>query len=665
MAEQFEHLFTPLKIGPVTVSSRIFMSGAATRYYQGWTVPDDRSIAFWEARAAGGAGLLTIPCYPIPMTTLAAPTALGAEDDKAIPALEKTVETIHKHGAKCFGQLNHPGNYYPARAFGGGATWAPSPVYRVNTFVPGLQEMGHEMEVDEIKRAVKSYAIAAEKYKKAGFDGVDIPAITGLLLGQFISPAMNIRTDEYGGSMDNRLRFLIEIIDAVRDTIGPDLALGVRFTAEEFVDWTWWSKEKGNTLEEGKQIAKKLEATGKLDYIFPCAGTGSAAHMPSMYFPIGSFTYIGGEIKREVDIPVFTIGRINDPVQAEQILAEHQADMIGMYRGLVADPELPKKAREGRLEEIRHCVGCNHGCVGTFTPRLPLACAMNVQAGREKTFVISPAEEKKKVLVIGGGAAGLEAARVAALRGHEVSLYEKENKAGMDLLLAAKAPGRGGWEDAVRYFSHQMKLLHVNVQLDQFVSSEMVEELIEKEGYNAVIVATGAAPFIPEVPGSESAGIPIVNALEVLDGKAEAGENVLVVAYESYSIGLTVAEFLAEKGKKVEVLSDSVYAGSRFDYGTLPSIYTRLLTHGVTITPLSGLREIHGKSLVVHNVLTGAERTIDTVDTVVFATDGRPNDELYHSLKGKVKELYRVGQCLAPRSLLDSVLDGAMAANKL
>jgi 2,4-dienoyl-CoA reductase-like NADH-dependent reductase (Old Yellow Enzyme family)/thioredoxin reductase len=665
VSEQFEYLFKPLKIGPMTVRNRIFMSGAATRFYPGDGVPDDRSLAFWEARAAGGAGLLTIPCYPFPLTTFAPPTALGGDDDKAIPVLEKVAQMIHKYGTRCFGQLNHPGNYYPGRSFGGGATWSPSPVYRVNRFVPGLQENGHEMEVEDIKRAVGAYSVAAAKFKKAGFDGIEIAAISGCLLGQFISPAMNIRTDEYGGNLENRIRILLEIIDAVRESVGGNLAVGVRFTADEFLDWTWWSKESGNTLESAKEIAKKLEATGKLDYLFPCVGTEDTVHMPSMYFPIGSFVHMSAEIKREINLPVFTIGRINDPVQAEQILSSHQADMIGMFRGLVADPELPKKAQEGRLEEIRHCIGCNHGCVGTFTPRLPLSCTVNVQAGREKTFVISPAESKRKVLIVGGGAAGLEAARVAALRGHNVSLYEKEDILAKNLILAAQAPGRGGWEDAARYYTYQMKILKVNVQLGMFVSPGKVEEMVKREGYEAVVIATGATPFIPEVRGIDTAEVKILEAHEVLEKSVEVGGEVLVVAYENHSIGLTTADYLVEKGKRVEVIIDSVYAGSRFDWSTLSSIYTRLLANKVIITPLSGLTEVRGKNLIVCNVQTGEKRIIDKMDTVIFATDGRPNDALYRSLKGKVSMLYQIGQCLAPRSMLDSVLDGAMTASEL
>jgi len=661
----FKNLFTPLQIGNTTIPNRIFMSAGQTNFFIGIDAPNERALSFWEERAAGGVGLIiTGQHHPFPLTTSAPPTAY--ESDDIIPSLRLVADTIHRHGTKCFGQLNHPGTILPGRFFGGGSTWSVFPsVFRKAHLNPAFQEPGHGMCVDDIKRAVKGYAEAALRFKKAGYDGVEIRSVVGLFLAQFLSGAMNIRTDDYGGILENRMRFLLETVDAVRKSVGQDFVVGVRFTGDEFLEWSGWSKEVGNTLEQGKEIAKRLEATGELDYLFPCGGTIYPPHVPSMYFPLGAFAYLPAEIKKVVSLPVFSTGRINDPALAEEIIAGNQADMVGMFRGLVADPEFPKKAREGKEEEIRRCIGCCEGCAPHIGMNLPLSCTVNVRAGREKEFVIKSAENKKRVLVVGGGGAGLEAARIAALRGHHVSLYEKEDTICKDLTIAVKAPGRDGWEDVLRYYSQQIKSLKVDLHLNTDVTPEMAEELIHSEGYDALVVATGATPFIPEVPGMESSELIIAEARDVLEGKTEVGEDVLIVAYENHSVALTTADFLVNKDKKVEVITESLFAGASLDISSAETIYTRLLASGVAITTLTGLKEIQGATLILINVLTGAERRIEKADTVIIAADGRPNDAFYYSLQGKVKEIYMAGQCVSPRRLLDSIFDGARVGQSL
>jgi thioredoxin reductase len=382
-------------------------------------------------------------------------------------------------------------------------------------------------------------------------------------------------------------------------------------------------------------------------------------HVPPMYFPLGSFVYISAAIKEIVNLPIFTIGRINDPIQAEKILTDGQADMIGVLRGLIADAEFSNKAQEGRLDEILRCIGCNEGCTGNYYPRLPLLCTVNPEAGREKEYAITHAGTKKTVMVIGGGAAGLETARVAALRGHKVSLYERENVLAKELSIAAKAPRRGDFEEVRRYYTYQMELLGVDVHLGVPVNPEMVIQ----QNPDVVVVATGAKPFIPKVDGAESGHV--VEMRQVLQEEVEVGQNVVIVDYQNHIYGLDTADFLADRNKKVELLTESVYAGGMVDYHTIWSAYTNVLSKGVVITPLTGVKEIRGKTVVAYNVLTNAERLIEEVDSIVFCTDGRADDALYRSLKGKVKELYEVGQCVSPRRLLDSIHDGARIGRKL
>lgn len=649
MVEQFRHLFSPLKIGPMTVANRIFIPGHYPRFIPLNGVPTERAINYYSARAEGGVGLIISSVHHVlRMSSAGGPCAI--QYDWAIPHFAKMADAIHRYGTKLIAQLGHAGRRANVRAYGG-AAWAPSPVAR-RSIVPPASGIPHEMDIDEIEEVVVAFGSAARRMQQAGLDGVEIQAIYGFLISQFNSPISNQRTDEYGGNLDNRLRFVLEVIDSVRGTVGPDFVVGIRISGDEFLDG-------GLTFDDIKAIAPKLEATGKLDYLSICTGVPEVVHYPSMYFPLASFVYLAAGVKEVVDLPVFTAGRINDPVLAESILAQGQADMIGMARALIADPELPKKAREGRLDEIRHCIGCNEGCVGIPFLTAPLTCAINPEAGKEKELAIEPATTRKKVMVIGGGAAGLEIARVAALRGHHVSLYEKENELGGQLNIAARAPGRVEFAEVPRYYTYQMKLLKVDVHLGTLVTAEM----IGKENPDAVVVATGSQPLIPLLPGANGANV--VEVREVLEERVEIGQNVVLIADEHHSKGLSTAEFLADRGKKVEVLTDALHAGAQLDRSTLEAIYPRLLNKGVIITPLTRVKEIQGSTLIVSNVLTNAERRIEGVDTIVISTDGKADNALYRSLKGKLKELYAVGQCLSPRRLLDSIYDGARVGRLL
>jgi len=652
MQQEFKYLFTPIDIGNVTIPNRIVMSAHTAFFYPGAAEPNEKAVNYFQARAKGGAGLIvTAPHYPFQLTTTTSPTAY--ESDNVIPALKKVADAIHEHGTKCFGQLRHPGNLVGSRAVGGGSTWGPSPIPRIAPFSPGWKEVPHEMDQDEIKRAVEAHGKAAGRFKKAGYDGVEIGAIFGMLQASFLSPVLNHRSDEYGGSLEKRMRFTLETIDAIRENVGSDFTVGVSFIADEFTDG-------GTTLDDAKEIAKNLEATGKVDYLFAYPTSFGPEHIPPMYFPLAPFVYLAAAIKEVVSLPVFCIGRINDPVLAERILADYQADMVGMCRALIADPELPNKARKGRLEEIRRCIGCNEGCGDKVCPG-QITCSYNPEVGREKEFAITPTDNKKRVMVIGGGAAGLETARVAALRGHEVSLYEKEDVLAKELVIAAKSPGREDFEEARRYYNYQMELLGVEVNLGITVTPEMVL----KGKWDAVVVATGATPYIPDIPGA--GGQNVVEMRQVLQDEVEVGQNVVVVDCQSHIYGLDTADFLADRGKKVELLTEDAYAGAdtKADVHTEWAIYARVLSKGVIITPLTRVKEIKDNTVVTSNVITGMERQIEGISTAVFVTDGRANDSLYRSLKGKVKELYQVGQCVSPRKMLDSVYDGAVVGRKL
>ena len=645
MSQEFKHLFSPIKIGPMTVRNRIVASSHATNFMMPIGPPTDRAIDYYVSKAKGGVGLIVTQFTSVlPLSTDAPPVIF--QSDAVIPGYKKLADAVRHEGAGIMVQLALPGKFMGTDMFGG-VVLSSSSLPSVSA-LRGVGETPREMTIEEIKEAVEAFANAARRAREADLDGVEINMAVGFLISQFMSPAFNQRTDEYGGSLENRLRFPIEVIDAVREAVGKDFVVGIRLTGDEFL-------EGGINLDLAKQNAEMLEATGKLDYINVCAGTffNPETHIPPMYFPLGCFTYLASAIKQVVDIPVVAVGRINDPVLADNILADGHADLVTMNRATICDPEMPKKAREGRLDEIRRCTGCNEGCLGRWVQGLPISCSYNPEVGREREFAISPANTRKKVMVIGSGPAGLEVARVAALRGHQVSIYEKENELGGQLNIAAKAPMREDFLEVPRFYKHQMRILSVEVNLE----TEVTPEMVEAKNPDAVVVATGSLPYLPPIPGVE--GTNVIEVRQVLKGEVEVQQNVVVIAGESHIQALSVADFLAERGKTVELLTEGLYPGALLDPATQMAVLFRLLTRGVKITSSTGVKEITENAVIVFNVFTREDRRIEGVDTVVIATEGKADDHLYRSLKGKVKELYAVGHCVAPRKMITSILDGA------
>jgi mycofactocin system FadH/OYE family oxidoreductase 2 len=645
-AQEFSHLFSPLKIGTMTVRNRIVLPAHWTCFFPQDQPPNERLMHYLAARAKGGAGLIITPQNTVwPSSTHHGYVA--SRDDNAMPAFKMISQAIHEHGAKVVAQLVHFG---PLSGFveTGGAGLAPSAMDSGTGLLPFVLSGGvsHEMDIDDIKQIVASYASTAYRMREAGYDGVEISSdvAAGHLLLSFLSPLTNRRVDEYGGSLENRFRLHTEIIDAVREAVGSDFVVGMRLPGDMLI-------EGGTNLDDTKVLAAKVEASGKIDYL--SISDGLAGHIPAMHFPLGCFVYLAAGVKEVVNLPVICHGRINDPVQAETILANNQADLVGMVRALICDPEWPSKAREGRTDEIRKCIACNQVCDGNFLKRKPIGCTLNPEAGREKELAtVTPATNRKRVMVIGGGAAGLETARVAALRGHQVTLYEKGKELGGQLNIAARIPKREDFAEVPRYYTYQMNHLGVEVVLETTVTAEIARE----KRPDAVVVAVGSVPSQPPVPGGDRDNVVWVR--DVLQGEADVGENVVVIAAEQHEQALGVAIFLADKGKKVELLTNCFYAGNELDSATMTFMYGQLLSRGGVITPLTQVKEIAERAVITFNVMTNVERRIEGVDTVVMAAIGRADDALYRVLKGEIKEIYAVGQCLAPRLLPDSIWDG-------
>ncbi len=642
---QFKHLFTPLRVGSFTVRNRIVSTAHGTGMADGG-LPSQRHLDYWASKAEGGIGLIITEGDPVHPSDAAWPGCIHLWKDEIIEPFRRIADAVHRHGGRIVGQMSHMGSY----GLVGGAeqpTWSASQVPNA-----AMMQTPREMTVAEIEEVVQAFASAAHRLREAGLDGVEIHAAHGYLIEQFMSPLFNRREDGYGGDEESRLRFAWDVIEAVRSAVGVDATVGIRVSGDEF-------EAGGLTLADMQRIVPKLTGSGQLDYVnVTFKGPGGAVIAP-MYVAPGQYVNLAAGIKQVTDLPIICIERITNPVLAEAILERHEADLVGMTRANICDPELPNKAREGRLDEIRYCVGLNEGCSGRLGAGLPISCSLNPSVGREETTQITMAPIKKRVMIIGGGIAGMEAARVAALRGHSVSLYEKEAQLGGQLQIAAKGPGRSDMTEPVRYYTRQFELLRVDVHLGMAVD----EELVRQEAPEVVIVATGALPATLAIEGAgeqdEAAGVAVALARDVLAGTFEvAGDKVVLFATDQGMEGLTTAELLAERGKDVEVLIPRPTIASKAEGMTGMMLLQRLVTKEVKLSTMAMVKAVRDGGVVVANPMSGREWIVDGVGTLVISVGSRTNDDLWKAIQGTVKEVYGVGDCVSPRRIQDATLDG-------
>jgi thioredoxin reductase len=414
------------------------------------------------------------------------------------------------------------------------------------------------------------------------------------------------------------------------------------------------------------EIARRLAASGLIDFLSIIGGGAhtyalQASAVPNMSYSAGVFVPLAAAIKQAAPgMPIFHASRIVDPLHADRTVAAGHVDVVGMTRALIADPDLPRKAREGRLDDIRTCVGANEGCIDRIYQGKPVTCVQNPATGREAELADVPAATKcKAVVVVGGGVAGLEAARMAATRGHRVVLFEKAAELGGQVLLAARAPARAEYAGIVRFLVTQVEKLSVKIRL----AVEATPPAVLAERPDVVIVATGSHPYVPPLPGCD--GKHVVTDRDVLSGEAKVGANVVVVDDVHTQQALSTAELLLEQGKRVEVISPLFYVGQDIGVTSIAPLYTRLYTRGAILTPGTELRAIEGSTVIVSNVYSGIERRIEPVDTVVLAAGSRSTDSLYRALKGQVYEIYAVGDCVAPRGVHQAILDATRVARSI
>ena len=637
----FQNLFAPYRIGKITLRNRIVMPPMATNFADPEGTVNERHIVYYRRRARGGAGLIIFEHTGIAKQGKAFPNMALIDSDARIPPFKKLVQAVHEEGGKFFIQINHAGRQ-TLSAYTGCPTVAPSPIP-----CPVRQEMPKALSQQEICELIQAYAEAAGRAKEAGANGVEIHMAHGYLLNQFLSPFSNRREDEYGGSLERRLRMPLEVLQAVRNKVGSDFPVTCRFSADEYV-------EGGLRIEDSKRIARKLEEHGAdALHVSACIGASGYLVHPSYYSPEGVFVPLAAAIKSVVRIPVITVGRIRTPALADQILKENKADFVSMGRALIADPELPLKAQQDRTAEIIPCISCNR-CALSIR-KGALQCAVNPEAGREETLTLRETKIPKKVWVVGGGPAGLKTAGIAARRGHRVTLFEKKNELGGQFLLAAIPPYKQVLNDFTRQLIDETRKLPIEICLGKTFD----ETLLEKDRPDVLVLATGAKSSLPPIEGMGS--LSAISPGDALSSPDKLGRKVLIIG--GGGIGAETADFLSEEGKEVTLVE--MREGIALDLvGHLQYFLNmRLKEKNVRILTSTKVLRFEPSGVWVED--SKGTRKLGGFDSVVAAIGAKPDNELTRSLKGKVPEIFVVGDAAQPREVLEALLEAEETAMKI
>ncbi len=648
---QFTHLFAPLRIRGCTLKNRIMSSGHDT------TLPVDGTVnaalvAYQEARARGGVGLIVLQVSGVHETARYTNHVLMATDDASIAGYRSVAEAVHRHGTVLFAQLFHPGREM-AEAEGGllNVAYAPSSVPNERFHV-----MPRALKKPLIDAIVHGYGDAARRVQAAGLDGVEIVASHGYLPAQFLNPRVNLRDDAYGGDVEGRLRFLREVIADIRAKVNEGFVVGVRISGTE-------ADEQGLTQDESLESVTALGDS--VDYVHVTVGTsaslGGAVHIvPPMAIKTGYVVPYAARIKRQSSIPVFVTGRINQPQDAEAVLASNHADVCGMTRALISDPEMPNKTMRGALEDIRACIACNQACIGHFHKGFPISCIQNPVSGRELRFgTLARAAPRKRVMVVGGGPAGMKAAAVAADRGHHVTLFEAERRLGGQALLAQMLPGRAEFGGIVTNLQRELVLAGVQVHL----STRIDLAKIVTQAPDVVLIATGAIPYRPAF--AQEGALQIVDAWAVLRGEQTVGQSVIVIDWRADWIGIGIAEHLAQQGRTVRLAVGGVAAGESLPMYVRDQAAASLHKLGIKVLTYMRLYGSDSDSVYLQHISSGEAVVIDKVDTLVLCTGHTPVDELSDALEELAIETHVIGDAAAPRTAEEAVYEGLKVAAEI
>ena len=638
----FPRLFSPIAIRGVEIKNRIVFLPHLPFYADHHHHPTTKDTYYYRERAKGGAGLIVLPTQ-IVHPTGSYPGAVDAFDKASIAGWEKIITEVHRYGARIFGQLSHMGNQTrSAEIFR--PTWAPSPIPDMT-----VGEIPKEMTREEIQELVESFAASAENMVEAGFDGIEIKVAHDGILGQFVSLLKNQRNDEYGGSIENRGRIVVEILHAIRNKIG-EKPLGVRLGINRYLPGDYG-------VEEAVEYAKLF--TTVADYLSTDTGTWESIDMlvPSMNVPQGFLLKDVARIKEATGATIIGHGRIVWPATAEDALEKGYLDMVGMARALISDPYWAKKAEAGKPEEIRGCLGCNQKCMGRLLQNLPISCVHNPTSGYEEEYGEDILYQKmavpKKMVIVGGGPAGMKAAEIFARKGNKVILFEKEEKLGGRVYWESSLPGRRGISGVSRYLIHMLGTLD---NIDIRLNTEATRETVLEENPDVVIIATGSAVISPSPM--------FYNTLDALKGQVP-GENILVMDNDSTTEGSGIVELFIKEGKIVHWVTPAFFNGQNITAPILLDNFKRLSNKdNLFLHPMKVMTDFKEGAVTLLNIYLGTTEEIRGIDSVVVAGVKAPNNSLYYELKESVPEIYIIGDAAAPRDIA-SALEDAVGLTKL
>ncbi|CAM4082846.1 NADH oxidase [Pseudomonas reidholzensis] len=647
MPTAFAHLFEPLQIRGKRLKNRIMSSGHDTCLPSDNQV-NERLIAYQRARAEGGVGLIVLQVAGVHDSARYTSHVLMATDDSCIDGYRRLAEACHAHDTVVLSQLFHPGREIMESADGllavaYSASAVPNERFRV---------MPRALDQAMIDAIVQGYASAARRLHQAGLDGVEVVASHGYLPAQFLNPRVNRRSDGYNGGLEQRLRFVREVLAAVRAATDEQFIVGLRISADE---------RDIDGLDEDQSLAAAEALQDQLDYVHIVAGTsaslGGAVHIvPPMAIEPAYLAREAGTFKQRLQVPLFVTGRINQPQEAELILARGQADVCGMTRALICDPQMPHKSEHGQLDDVRACIACNQACIGHFHRGLPISCIQHPETGRELQYgAPTQAAVRKRILVAGGGPAGMKAAAVAAARGHEVTLYEAGPQLGGQVLLAQLLPRRSEFGGASTNLQREMQLAGVRVVRNTRVD----RALVEREQPDLVIAATGATPYWPEL--ERSGELQVVDAWQVLRNQVSLGRSVLVVDWRSDWIGPGIAERLVREGHQVQLAVNGTHCGESLPLYVRDQMAGELHRLGIPITPYARLYGCDDNTVYLLHTASGEPMIFEGIDSLVLCMGHQPQDSLADELAGLVP-VQRIGDCLAPRTAEEAIHDGLTVA---
>jgi len=644
---EYPSLFSPYKLRNKTVKNRMAMLELVNNYSDNH-VPSERAARFYAERAKGGVGLIITEGLSVHPTSLPQPHVPAAYDEENIPQFRMIADMVHENDTILLGQLWHVGRQQ---------LWSPtmSPWGVSALPCPLSNAVPHEMTVAEIQEVIDGFVNSAENLQQAGFDGISLHGAHGYLITQFLSPWTNKRQDEYGGSLENRARFVVEIVNSIRERCGENFIIGIKLTVHEYVD-------EGLDLEDTKQIVKHFRESCSLDYFAVSQGNFSFSleyHVPDMHFPETPFIHLAQGIKEAAgDIPVMGMGKITNPETAERLLSEGIIDIVGMGRALISDPELPNKILAGRTDEIRECNSCNL-CWGEIHASKPLMCIHNPAAGNEEKLGIGTLEKAaqiKRVMVIGGGPAGLEAARIAAERGHKVDLYEKESYLGGQLVAAAKLPGRGDLQKTLDYLIKQAALHGVDVHLNHLIDKPFIDEVKP----DVVLISAGSEPNLPEKADSRYQIISFEDAAN----KQEWNGNVVIFDDDGDIPPYALAERAAKEADQVTIVTKKTDMAKDVNYVSWIGVNRRIRKfNNITFIPGHKISQLEAENIVIEDVFGGSGKEIPC-DHLVMVNKNKPKEELYKKISENY-ECYNIGDSYAPRKLLASIYEAHLTARKI